>query len=112
MRELEEYHCNGPACGVYYVELVFMVKDFSVRYLKRGFGKAAGMGMLKSAVNDVYCTLPREKGIVGITMENRKHSIVMLRDQEHRGIQWLEDMLVSARIVEGEESENGVELAV
>lgn len=81
------------------VKLVFGQWDYRAEFTQVVGGNCTGLSVIDCAIGSVNDSLEKEGSIYYFIMKNEAGEEMQVSDDEDRGLEWLNDMLISAEII-------------
>lgn len=95
---------KSPVIKSHLVELCFQFKDATTSMVVETKSANAGYNAIYDSLYDAYDALWSASGadvkVVELTLKDKDNNAVVVSDDEYGGVDWLEQMLVAASIVE------------
>lgn len=90
---------NSGKCATQRVKLVFGQWEYRAELFVNVGGNCRGLSVIDTAVDMAYEGLPGTEALAHIILTRADGETLHCEDDEGNGVDWLEDMLISAEIV-------------
>ena len=95
---------KSPVIKSYTIELCFQFKNATTSMMVETNSASAGLNAIYDSLYDAYDDLWSSGGadvkVVELTLKDEHNNTVVVCDDEYGGVDWLEQMLVAASIIE------------